>query len=122
MRQLVLSAILATVSFPLFAVEVAKEDWLGSMKSALPVAFCQSQQYFRQCFEVTATECEDVAAASTRVCLKQFEDQIPNVLVQPKDGTHWGTKVGECAGKAYEATLSKKRISNSRCNDLNNWR
>jgi hypothetical protein len=104
-----------------YAVDVSKNDWLTAMKSALPAAFCNSQMYFRQCFEVSAEECEETAASTTRICLKNNESEIPDVLHQPKDGTRWGTVVGECAGSAYETTLIKKRISNSKCNDISNW-
>ena len=102
--------------------EVSKEAWIDSMSTALPTAFCQPDQYFRQCFDVSQTECEETAMSATRVCLQKYKDKIPNTLTQPKDGAYWGRIVGSCAGEAYEMTLLKKRISNKRCNDLNNWR
>ncbi len=103
------------------AQEVTKEQWVLGMKTVLPAHFCQEAQYFRQCFNVTATECEKVAASTTRICLSELNNQIPNLLVQPKDGTLWGTKVGSCAGTAYEASLIEKRISNDKCNNVSNW-
>jgi len=103
------------------AVEVSKSDWYNGMSTALPTAFCNSSQYFRQCFSVSAQECEETAASATRVCLNKNDKDIPSTLVQPKDGTHWGTIIGTCAGEAYEITLSKKRISNTKCNDVSNW-
>ena len=92
------------------------------MVTALPVAFCAPAQYFRQCFSVSAVECEETSASAVRVCLAKYDADIPALLVQPKDGTRAGQIVGECAGNAYEVTLSKSRISNAKCNDLNNWR
>jgi len=103
------------------AQEVSKEQWISAMKTALPAAFCNSSQYFRQCFDVTAIECEEAAASTTRLCLNELNNQIPEALIQPKDGTYWGTKVGECAGVAYETSLINKRISNKKCNDASNW-
>lgn len=103
------------------AVDVTKDQWIAAMKTALPTAFCSSAQYFRQCFDVTATECEETAISATRICLQDFSSQIPAVLHQPQDGTLWGTKVGECAGNAYELALIKKKISNAKCNDPANW-
>ena len=103
------------------AAEVSKSDWYNGMSTALPTAFCNSTQYFRQCFSVSAQECEEAAASATRVCLNKNNKDIPNILVQPKDGTHWGTIIGKCAGEAYEIALSKKRISNAKCNDVKNW-
>lgn len=103
------------------AVEVSKTDWYNSMSTALPTAFCNSNQYFRQCFSVSAQECEETAASATRVCLNKNDNDIPSILVQPKDGTHWGTVIGRCTGEAYEITLAKKRINNAKCNNVSNW-
>lgn len=115
-----LSAILL---LPIYAqaVEVNKAEWIDAMSTALPTAFCNSSQYFRQCFSITAHECEETAASATRICLSKNSANIPHVLHQPKDGTHWGTIIGKCAGEAFEASLASKRINNSKCNDINNW-
>jgi hypothetical protein len=102
--------------------EVSKEVWINSMSTALPNAFCQPDQYFRQCFDVSQAECEETAMSATKMCLQKYKDKIPNTLIQPKDGAYWGRIVGSCAGETYETTLLKKRISNKRCNDPNNWR
>jgi hypothetical protein len=102
--------------------EVSKEAWIESVSTALPTAFCRSDLYFRQCFDVSQTECEETAMSATRVCLQKYKNKIPNTLVQPKDGSYWGNIIGACAGEAYEITLQKKRISNKRCNDPNNWK
>ena len=91
------------------------------MTTALPTAFCNASQYFRQCFNVTAQECEETAASATRICLNKNKSKIPSVLQQPKDGTHWGTIIGSCAGEAYEITLIKKRINNRKCDNPANW-
>ena len=104
------------------AAEVAKAVWMDSMSTALPTMFCEQSMYFRQCFKVTAAECEATAASATRICLAKSQAQIPDVLMQPKDGTQWGTVVGQCAGEAYEITLVKKRVSTDRCNDPAHWR
>jgi hypothetical protein len=91
------------------------------MSTALPTAFCQSHQYFRQCFRVTAVECEDTASSATRICLERYKENIPNVLNQPKDGNYWGRIIGTCAGEAYEITLQKRRINSKQCNNPANW-
>lgn len=103
------------------AAEVSKSDWYNGMSTALPTAFCNSNQYFRQCFSVSAQECEETAASATRICLNKNDKDIPGVLVQPKDGRYWGTVIGKCAGETYEITLAKKRINNAKCNDVSNW-
>lgn len=115
--------VLFFLSFSVIAAEeeVSKSYWISAMKTALPAAFCNSEQYFRQCYKVTAIECEEVAASATRLCLNDLESELPNVLLQPRDGTFWGTKVGECAGIAYDVSLNAKRISNDECDNVLNW-
>jgi len=112
---------IVALSFPVHAAEVTKNDWLNAMATALPTAFCNPAQYFRQCFTVTAQVCEEVASSVTRVCLNKNEQDIPDKLIQPRDGIHWGTIIGVCAGRAYEASLIKKRIKNEKCDDRNRW-
>ena len=121
-RGILLVIFVLLVSIPAHSVEVSKEAWIDSMSSALPTAFCQSGQYFRQCFDVSQTECEETAASAARVCLQKYKDNIPGTLIQPKDGNYWGTVIGRCAGEAYAITLQKKRISNQKCNDPNSWK
>jgi len=104
------------------SAEVSKEAWLNSMSTILPTAFCQANQYFRQCFDVSQTECEETAMSATRICLQKHKDEIPETLTQPNDGAYWGRIVGRCAGEAYAITLRKKRISDQKCNDPNNWK
>lgn len=109
-------------STPGMANEVSKADWINGMTSALPAYFCKAEQYFRQCFKVTQVECEEAALSTTRICLAQYKDKIPASLKQPEDGQKWGTVIGSCAGSAYGVSLQKKGISNSKCNDANNWK
>jgi hypothetical protein len=103
------------------AGDVRKDVWINAMSTALPTAFCQSNQYFRQCFEVSQIACEETASSATRICLNKYRAEIPDVLNQPKDGTHWGSIIGKCAGEAYEMALLKKRINSEACNNIANW-
>jgi hypothetical protein len=103
------------------AGEVSKEVWMNAMSTVLPTAFCQAKQYFRQCFEVTQTECEETASSATRICLDKYKQEIPDVLNQPSDGNYWGRIIGTCAGGAYAMTFQKRLISSEQCNNLANW-
>lgn len=117
-----LCAFISTLSFAVYGTEVPKEAWLNAMSTQLPAAFCSASQYFRQCFTVTAVECEEVAASATRICINANKAKIPSTLVQPKDGSHWGYVIGECAGSAYETSLLKKRVNSEKCRDPKNWK
>lgn len=112
---------LTTLSSFSNAFEVGRDTWTNAMSTALPNAFCQPQQFFRQCFDISEAQCVETATKVTRQCLQQFSAQFPQVFKQPDDGTYWGTKVGECAGEAYQTTLSKEFKNTAKCNDVNQW-
>ncbi len=94
---------------------VSRADWMETMKTALPTAFCADDTPFRTCFEVTQEQCEETVASAVRVCLKKLQSKIPARLKQPEDGTKWGQKVGECAGNSYTAVLAKKKLKTKEC-------
>ncbi len=102
--------------------EVKRDAWMNKMSATLPSAFCISGQFFRECFEVSQAECEGAASSAVWACLQKYRDQIPKLLIQPKDGGHWGKIIDDCAVEAYEKNLQKRRINNTKCNDPNNWR
>lgn len=102
---------------------VQKAVWLSAMTTALPPAMCQGEQYFRQCFDVTEERCLEAMKLSTKTCVEQHELRIPEVLIQPRDGTTWGTVVGSCTGASYETTLATQKKANvAKCNDATAWR
>jgi hypothetical protein len=103
-------------------IKVTKKDWINRMSTALPTVFCQEKQYFRQCFKITAEQCEETAASVTRICLNKSKNKIPEILIQPKDGAKWGTVVGQCAGETFELALMENRINNNKCNNIENWK
>ena len=121
--RIFMSCILLSISAisSVYAQKISKGEWLLGMKTGLPAYFCQEAQYFRECFTVDVIECENVASSATRLCLNELESQIPEILNQPNDGRFWGSKVGTCAGRTYETTLIKKRISSDKCNNISNW-
>jgi len=90
------------------------------MSSVLPGIFCKEGSYFRECFKVTAQECEAEAIRVTRVCIQSKEADI-RANLKKDGGKIWGEKVGECAGESYELSLKDKRIDNAKCNDPSKW-
>ena len=106
---------------PAGKVQVPRDTWVSAMKEALPNALCESQQYFRQCFDVTREACVAQTKKDTVSCLAKHADKLPAVFNQPEDGTEWGTVVGTCAGVAYAKALLSKRKKDARCDDAKNW-
>ncbi|HSQ62566.1 MAG TPA: hypothetical protein VLM85_05105 [Polyangiaceae bacterium] len=103
------------------AILVDRDVWVAQFEVALPVALCKAGTYFRACFAVTPALCEQTAASATRVCLNKVKKQLPPKLRQPDEGREWGTKIGSCAGSAYEVALSTKKIQSQKCSDPSVW-
>ena len=106
------------ISLNVVAIQVEKSDWINQMKTGLPTYFCQSGQLFRQCFTVSANECQDVASAATNVCLKKMDEKIPKKITIPEQGEKLGGDLGECAATTYGLVLDNKRIKSATCNKL----
>ncbi len=100
---------------------VDRDTWTTMFESALPVALCKSGSYFTSCFTISQVECEQTAASATRVCLGKVRKQLPAKFHQPDEGRDWGSRIGSCAGIAYEAALAPKKIHNAKCDDPSAW-
>ncbi|NRB41219.1 MAG: hypothetical protein HRU20_22560 [Pseudomonadales bacterium] len=94
-----------------FPNAVYKSEWITLMAEELPGEFCKSSLYFKRCFNVSRDTCLTVASNETNRCLNEYADSIPNLLIQPNDGSKWGAEVGRCAGVAYEETLLDWKIA-----------
>jgi len=114
--------VLSIFTISAYSLEVTKTEWTKSMSTALPTYFCQPNQYFRQCFNVSAEVCEETALSATRVCIRNNFDKIPEIIIQPKDGRQWGNVIGTCAGKAYGTVLIKQFKNTEKCKNVNNWK
>lgn len=112
---------MAMLSQSLHAAEINKNAWINAITTALPAAFCKASQYHRQCFSVTAQECEEVTATAASICLNKNNKKIPNTLTLPRDDTLWGAIINVCASRVYETSLIQKRVNNNKCNDPGNW-
>ena len=118
MRRLIVVLILAFSATALAGV--SKVEWMAQMQQQLPITFCKPGWYFRECFRITETECVDTASYTTRQCLRDIESKLPPTLDETS-GREWGTKVGTCAGSAFELALSSKKVNSTKCNDPSNW-
>lgn len=59
--------------------------------------------------------------SAARVCLDKYDNDIPDVLAQPKMGTSWGSVVGQCVGETFEVAYIQKRKSDEICLDPSYW-
>jgi hypothetical protein len=100
---------------------IYKDQWIGDVLTDFPAKFCNSDQYFCQCYDVDQGKCGAVVIAACKACIDKYKDQIPNILTQPDDGRHWGQVISECVGNAYDAALKDKKKKNEKCDNVKNW-
>jgi hypothetical protein len=102
----------------------SKQDWEDSFEPLLVNAFCEpSSGLFRTCFDVDEAGCRAEAQKVVHVCVNQFDSQLPERM-DDKSGRDFGTRIGECAGNAYEADLRaahKFKDSIAKCHDPSAW-
>ncbi len=99
---------------------VARGAWIGEMSSALPPALCD-QGYFNQCFTTSVDQCLEQARIATEACLGIYASMLPEVFVQPNDGSMWGQQIGECVGVRLESAMMNSFTNTALCNDPTAW-
>lgn len=100
----------------------ASRAWLDIMRKQLPGAFCKDEMYFRQCFDVTAAECQALVSKHFEPCLAEHPEAVPRI-VNADTGRAGGQVLGACVGSRYDLELQRagKRKSSERCNNAANW-
>lgn|GEM_PF-3302439 len=102
---------------------VSRDDFLAALRPLTPEYFCGDQMYFRQCFAVSAEDCQMLALVAYDACVRELYPSIPPVLSTEEEGAAVGEMIGTCAGEAYELGLAENglRYDNAICNDAANW-
>lgn len=113
--------LLPGLASPVYSQEVPRDAWSAHMESLVPSLFCKDDGYFRSCFRLSPSQCNESATRFTADCLAQYERRIPDVLRQPGDGNRWGQVVGSCAGVLFEAEHEESKILSDKCMDARQW-
>jgi len=113
---------LSTFAQSTFANTVDKNTWIKEYKKAVSAAWCNDPT-IKECWPVPQKDCKTEANSALESCVKQFESQLPAKLVQPKDGTLWGSKIGSCTGEKYAVAMQKSfNKASKRCVELDKQR
>lgn len=102
------------------AQEISKSDWLKYMTSAVPSAFCQEEQYFRQCFDIPGSTCIDTTRMAMKTCINLEKKNLPSSL-DKVTGEQWGNIIGTCAGNEFEKIQINNKLKNQKCYNPANW-
>ncbi|MBF0567850.1 MAG: hypothetical protein HQK95_03185 [Nitrospirae bacterium] len=120
--SLFLSLVSPLVSPALADNAPSKESWIGQMVVVMPGVVCADGQYFRKCFNLDRIGCNSEAESAVKLCASKYAPEMP-VVVSPKDGEQWGSKISGCAYDVFESNLQKagKKIDSDDCKDPAKW-
>ncbi len=98
------------------------ETWIRRLGELLPGEFCKEGTFFRQCFTISAAECEATAAAHYTPCVSTHRAALP-LIRSAESGQQGGEIIGSCVGVAFHSELEQKGkfISSAKCNDADAW-
>jgi hypothetical protein len=92
-----------------------KDMWLLTMETTLPLTACEVD-YFEECFEWTADECQAAAKPFVKACGEELSEQLPSTI-NAFDGSKWGEKLGACAGERLASANTDRFTLTESCED-----
>lgn len=111
--------LLYMISLPLAAAPVDSQAWQDSMMQQVPKFFCQPKSYFRQCFSITASACNEASNSLTQRCLKDLN--IKSAQLTLEQSQRLGAELGTCVGQAFDKQFASQSISSDNCRNPSNW-
>ncbi len=102
-----------------FQYTLTSQEWSKQMLDELPVAFCDSREYFGHCFDVEKPSCEKTVSMLAKVCLKGIN--LPKSVRLSTVGLKLGHQLGSCIGSQYERSMFRKKKRNPTCQEIKQW-
>jgi hypothetical protein len=102
-------------------MQMPRAQWAAAFKPMMSTEACKAGSYFRQCFRMTGRECHRVMSRVTERCLSNLSSSLPATITSREQSINAGSRVGECAGTAFELQNLSRKIKKTICNDASNW-
>ena len=97
------------------ATELTQSQWAERFEATLPGFICREDWYFRQCFSVTAQQCQAATQAAAKTCLDEAKSGMPAVIRSREDSGSWGAKVASCTGALLEDRMKQQKNPTAQC-------
>lgn len=102
-----------------FKYVISSSEWMEMMSRDLPVAFCDSKEYYGFCFDADKTACGSMVQKIAKVCYRKIS--IPKNVRLATQGIDLGQTLGRCIGGEFEKQMSAKRKNTSVCKESRQW-
>lgn len=117
LRIVILAMVVLFLFSPLQAGEQTQEQWVEYMTQNLPSVFCNPNQYYRECYEITQEECKEAISDIAEGCIDKNIENLPDIFTI-KESRHWGPLLEKCIDEEYSRLYSDQRIDSQYCKDL----
>jgi len=97
------------------AAELSQSQWAEKFAATLPGFICREDWYFRQCFSVTAQQCQAATQAAAKTCLDEAKNGMPAVIRSRDESGSWGAKVASCTGALLEDRMKQQKKPSAQC-------
>jgi len=94
------------------AFEVPKNHFFSFLKKESLANFCDHKGYFRTCFDITNSSCDEDVVAQIDECKKNLK--IPDSFDVIDISTH-SQNIGECVGKGLETKWTERKKGTREC-------
>jgi len=98
------------------AADLTQEQWIKFMTQNMPALFCKTDQYYRDCYEVTQEECESTAAFAVEACISSHIQELPDIFSY-EESRKWGALIEKCVDEEYSQTLSGQKKDTPECQE-----
>lgn len=102
-----------------FQYTLTSQEWTRQMLQELPVAFCDTREYFGSCFDVDKHNCQKTVSLLAKACLKGME--VPKNVRLSTVGLKLGHQLGSCIGSQYERNMIRKKKKDPYCQEIRQW-
>jgi hypothetical protein len=92
-----------------------QSEWSGLLRARLPSLICRDHWYVRQCFSISAEECDSAIKSDLTGCLQEFGTRIPPIITSKEDSAEWGKTIAQCIGARFEHTMKRHKKSSAQC-------
>lgn len=99
------------------AADMAQDQWTSFMTKNMPTVFCKSDQYYRDCYEVTKEECENTAAFAVEACIANHIQELPDTFSY-EESRKWGAIIEKCVDEEYSRTFSNQKMDTPECKEI----
>ena len=114
------TAVAAPTSEGASSFAVSREKWTNEIEATALEEVCRPQSYYRECFDVTAVDCQKLIRNQVRACVAK--KRIPTSVDSFDGGSFYASHVGICLVEQIGREWRSKFLYKQKCVQRGLWR